>query len=284
MTEPADVLPGSLVAPEWLVQHLDQVALVDVRWYMDGRSGQDEYHRGHLPGAVWIDLDRELSAPAAAPGQPGGRHPLPEPADFAAAMSRLGISNGTPVVAYDDVYGSRAARLWWMLRALGESAAVLDGGIAAWSGELTTGVPTPAPGVFDVTPWPPERIVDGDDVAARIGTEGVVMLDARSAERFRGEENPIDNRFGHIPGARSAPWDDNVDVEIGRTQSANRLDARFRELGAHAADEIILSCGSGVTACHNALMLDQLGIDARLYVGSWSEWGGDPDRPLETGP
>lgn len=283
MTESASALPGSLVSPDWLARHLDDVVVVDVRWYMDGRSGHDEYANGHIPGAVWADLDRDLSAPAAPVGEIGGRHPLPAPEDFAASMGRLGISDGTLVVAYDDIGGSRAARLWWMLTVLGESAAVLDGGIGAWTGGLTTSTSTYAPGMFSARPWPADRIVTGDEVAERIDRPGVIMLDARSASRFRGEENPIDNRFGHIPGARSAPWDDNIDPERGSMQTAPKLAERFRELGAHDADEVIASCGSGVTACHNALALDQLGIPARIYVGSWSEWGGDTERPVEVG-
>jgi len=275
-------LPGSLVTPSWLSDHLDEVVVVDVRWYMDGRSGQDEYNAGHIPGARWVDLDSDLSAPAAKPGEVGGRHPLPAPNVFAAAMERIGISDGTPVVAYDDISGSRAARLWWMLRTIGESAAVLDGGLAAWTSDMSTSVPDVDPGTFTARAWPSDAVVSGDEVADRIGREGVVMLDARSNSRFRGEPNPIDNRLGHIPGAKAAQWNDNV-ATSGSMLEVDALQARFAELGADTADEVILSCGSGVTACHNALALDQLGIDAKIYVGSWSEWGSNPNRPLEVG-
>lgn len=282
-------LPGSLVTPEWLAEHLDHVVVVDVRWYMDGRSGSDAYAAGHIPGAVWLDLDADLSAPPAAPGEIGGRHPLPDPVDFARALERVGISDSTLVVAYDDVSGSRASRLWWMLTALGESAAVLNGGLQAWTGGMTTTVPEPGPGRFTARAWPADRVVTGDEVAERVGRDGVVMLDARSAARFRGEDNPIDHRFGHIPGAKSRPWNENVtptnsdDPLVGRMAGERELRDRFSALGADTADEVILSCGSGVTACHNALALHQLGIDARIYIGSWSEWGGDHNRPLETG-
>jgi len=267
-------LPGSLVSPAWLNEHLDEVVVVDVRWYMDGRSGQDEYNAGHIPGARWVDLDTDLSAPAAPPGEVGGRHPLPSPADFAASMERIGVSNGTPVVAYDDISGSRAARLWWMLRALGEPAAVLDGGLQAWTSGMTTVIPEVASGTFAAREWPADAMVSGNEVAARVGRNGVVMLDARSNARFRGEPNPIDNRLGHIPGARAAQWNDNIapassdDPTVGQMLSVDNLRARFESLGADTADEVILSCGSGVTACHNALALDQLGIDAKIYIGS----------------
>ena len=171
---------GPLVSADWLAAHLDEVAVVDVRWYLDGRSGWDAYRAGHIPGAVWLDVDTDLSAPAS---PAAGRHPLPTEAAFAAALARMGIAEGRPVVAYDDAGGSVAARLWWMLRAIGEPAAVLDGGLAAWTdhaGELSTDVPTPLLTERAPRPWPSDRFLTADELAA----SSALVFDARSAERY----------------------------------------------------------------------------------------------------
>lgn len=267
-----DVVDGA-----WLAEHLDDVRVVDVRWYLtpvEGRTGRDAYAAGHLRGAVWLDVDADLSGPAS---PADGRHPLPSPEHFAAALGRAGIAAGTPVVAYDDAGGSTAARLWWLLDALGEPAAVLDGGIAAWPGELTTEVPRVEPVTREPVPWPPERFREADDLGA------AVLLDARTAARFAAGDPAIDPRPGHIPGARSAPWQDNLD-EHGRFLPAQRLRERYAEL-ADGAGTVVAYCGSGVTACHDLLALRIAGVrDTALYPGSWSQWGADAARPAQTGP
>jgi thiosulfate/3-mercaptopyruvate sulfurtransferase len=244
-----------------------------VRWYLDAaRSGRAEYEAAHLPGAVWIDLDAELSDPATAAE---GRHPLPSPERFAAALGRLGIATGTPVVAYDDAGGAHAARLWWLLRALGEPAAVLDGGLAAWPGELTAEIPRPAPVTREPVPWPRDRFVTADEVAAT----SAAVFDARAAERYAHGDRAIDPRPGHIPGALSAPWAANLGDD-GRFRPAAELRERF----AAAEGGAIAYCGSGVTACHDLLAMTLAGYDnLALYPGSWSQWGADDSRPVQTG-
>ena len=263
----------SLVAGEWLAGHLDEVRVVDVRWYLDGRSGREAWAGGHIPGAVWLDIDTDLSSPASTAD---GRHPLPAPEQFAAALGRVGIGAGTPVVAYDDAGGSTAARLWWLLHVLGEPVAVLDGGLAAWPGELTVDVPSVEPVERDAAPWPVERFVDASQVA--LAAESAVF-DARTAERFA-NGGPIDPRPGHIPGALSAPWSGNLGDD-GRFRPPEQLRERF----AAAADRpAIAYCGSGVTACHDLLAMHLAGIDrTALYPGSWSQWGADDSRPAQTG-
>jgi thiosulfate/3-mercaptopyruvate sulfurtransferase len=262
-----------LVSGEWLRAHLDEVRVVDVRWYLDpGRSGLDEYRAGHIPGAVWLDVDTDLSAPASTGG---GRHPLPTEAAFAGTLGRMGIAAGTPVVAYDDAGGSTAARLWWLLHVLGEPAAVLDGGLAAWPGELTTEIPVPVPVQRPVREWPAGRFVTADDLPR----SRAALYDARTAERFAQGDAAIDPRPGHIPGALSAPWAGNLD-EHGRFRPPEELRERF----AAAADAgAIAYCGSGVTACHDLLAMTVAGLDdLALYPGSWSQWGADLTRPAET--
>ncbi len=196
---------GPLVDAVWLAAHLSDVrsgdirsgdmAVCDVRWYLDGRSGRVAYDAGHLPGAVFVDLDRDLAGP---PGGTAGRHPLPDPVSFATAMGHLGIGDTTTVVAYDDTGGSTASRLVWMLRVLGRRAALLDGGIAAWSGPLSTDPVTAEPATFTPAAWPEDAIVDADGVAAAVADGEAVVLDARAGERYRGEVEPIDR-------ARRAP-------------------------------------------------------------------------------
>ena len=276
---------GPLVSAAWLETHLSAVRVVDSRWYLDGRSGHAAYLTGHIPGAVWVDLDRELSAPAS---RESGRHPLPEPEAFAAAMTRAGISDGTPVVVYDDAQGSIAARLWWMLHILDHDVAVLDGGIDAWPGPQATDdvAADPASPPFTARAWPADRVVDADAVEAMLTRDDALVLDARTASRYANGDPAIDPRPGHIPGAHSAPWAGNIDPDTGRVLTASELRQRYDELGAPDAGTIVAYCGSGVTACHDLLALTVAGLGDRLalYPGSWSQWGADETRPAQTGP
>jgi thiosulfate/3-mercaptopyruvate sulfurtransferase len=267
-----------IVDATWLREHRDEVVVADVRWYLDDRDGRAAYDAGHIPGAVFVDLDRDL----AAPGSPAeGRHPLPAPEDFAAAMERLGIGDHDTVVAYDDQGGVMAARLVWMLRAIGRDAALLDGGIAAWSGPLETAAPATTPKRFTPVPWPHDRVASIDDAADATAN---VVLDARQRERYLGEPSPLDPRAGHIPGARSLPARENVD-EAGRFRPVDDLRRRLAAVGIDRPETpVISSCGSGVTACHTLLVMEHAGVGhGRLYPGSWSQWANDPARPVATG-
>ena len=272
------ILPSPVVSPQWLAENLDAVRVVDVRWSMDAGPKRAAFEAGHLPGAVFADLDADLSAPPGA----RGRHPLPDPGDFAAVRARLGL-DGRPVVAYDDQSGATAGRLWWMLDSIGLPAAVLDGGIQAWHGDLEAGpADEPEGEPVEARPWPEDRFVVADDLEAAIA-DGAVLVDARSAERFRGEPNPIDPRLGHVPGAVSRPWTDNVGPD-GRLLPVEALRQGFERLGVGADSVLMASCGSGVTGCHDLLAARLIGIEGgRLYTGSWSEWALDDDRPVATG-
>ena len=271
---------GPLVSAEWLADNLDAVKLFDSRSYLDGRSAPDAFVEGHLPGAVFVSLDDDLSAP---PSQPGGRHPFPTPAAFASAMGRLGYAGAKPAVIYDDVGGGMAARLWFMLTLLDIPAAILDGGMHAWHGELESGAVTPTPAVFDEDPWPTDRLISADQIAARIKADGVV-IDARNSSRYVGKPNRIDPRFGHVPGAINLAWEDNIDDFTGLMLSVDDLRHRYVEVleGSETGQRPAAYCGSGVTACHDLLALTMIGVEADLYVGSWSEWGADETRPVES--
>ncbi|MFE1949741.1 sulfurtransferase [Streptomyces sp. NPDC059524] len=260
--------------------------LLDVRWQLSTAKaagepafdGRAEYRAGHIPGAVFIDLDAELAGHAGA----SGRHPLPDTEAFGATMRTAGVSADRDVVVYDGGQGWAAARAWWMLRWTGHpSVRVLDGGLAAWDGPLETSVPAPRAGTF--TPAPGARgLLDADDAAA-LARSGL-LLDARAAERYRGDVEPIDRIGGHIPGAVSAPTTENV-AEDGRFRPAAELAERFKSLGATGdPDQVGVYCGSGVSGAHQVLALAVAGIDAQLYVGSWSEWSSDASRPVATGP
>ncbi len=251
------------------------VVLADVRSYLDGRSGREAYERGHLPGAIFVDLDHDL-AEHTSPAD--GRHPLPDPAVFAERMASLGLSDHDTVIAYDDAGGVMAARLVWMLRATGRDAALLNGGFAAYEGKLETAAPDRPRGIFAVRPWPAERLATIDDAVGG----GSVLIDARPPERFRGESEPLDPRPGHIPGARSVPCRANVDAS-GRFLAADQLRERFAAAGVPDSGDVISYCGSGVTACHNLLALEVAGFPpGRLYPGSWSQYS-HTDRPAELG-
>jgi thiosulfate/3-mercaptopyruvate sulfurtransferase len=266
---------GPLVAADWLAEHRDNVALIDVRWYPDGRSGREAYDGGHIPGAVWMDLDQVLAEP---PSAAQGRHPLPSPERFAAGMGAAGIGDDTPVVAYDDNGGMAAGRLVWLLRTLAHPASLLDGGLSAWAGPLDTTAAAAEPAVFTRRPWPSERLATLEEIPTL-----PLLLDARAPERFRGDVEPLDPRAGHIPGAANAPWPANLD-ESGRYRSAAELREIFEGLGGHSGHDVVVYCGSGVTACQTLLALEAAGIEgARLYPGSWSQWCADPDRPAAVG-
>ncbi|MFD9540451.1 sulfurtransferase [Streptomyces sp. NPDC060022] len=251
--------------------------LLDIRWQLGGPHGRPDYEAGHIPGAVFIDLDAELAGPAGS----GGRHPLPGPEAFGAVMRRAGVSHGTPVVVYDGGQGWAAARAWWLLRWAGHpDVRVLDGGLAAWTGELSTKVPTPDEG--DFRPEPGALPLLDADAAAALARSGL-LLDARAAERYRGDVEPIDRVGGHIPGAVSAPTVQNV-AEDGRFLPAGSLASRFAALGADGDTEVGVYCGSGVSGAHEVLALEIAGHRAALYAGSWSEWSSDESRPVATGP
>lgn len=257
--------------------------IVDCRWVLgDPGAGETAYRGGHLPGAIHVDLDEDL-ADRDGYGSPG-RHPLPSPAEVAQTLGFAGIGDQDFVVAYDDVGGWVAARLWWMLDALGHAdVAVLDGGIAAWEaagGSLTTDIPTPPPAELHLAErW--NGVIDRQELRARLGR--VVLLDARREQRYRGETEPIDPVAGHIPTARNAPYEANL-VD-GRFRPEAELREQFRELGADGSEgPVVTSCGSGVSALHHALALRAAGLpDPILYVGSYSDWSRSGE-PVATGP
>jgi len=278
----------ALVSTTWLAREIRdgrQLRVVDVRHYLDpARRGRDAWRAGHIPGAVFLDVDEDLSAPGGGRGRIVGRHPWPGEEQVARVMSASGIGPGTRVVAYDDAAGGTAARLWYLLRAHGhDKVAVLDGGIAKWTAEghpVTTEAPRVEPAVFVA------RLRRGFVVSkaemVRDHRQRLV-LDARAAERFRGEQEPIDPRAGHIPGARNAPWTANLTtdaVPVFRTPA--ELRARYQALGARG-EEPIVYCGSGVTACHDLLALHLAGLRGTLYAGSWSEWCSDPKLKAASG-
>jgi thiosulfate/3-mercaptopyruvate sulfurtransferase len=259
---------------------LDEPPIVlDARWNLAGPPGIEAYRRGHLPGAVFVDLDRELAGP---PG-PGGRHPLPARGAFQEAMRRAGVGGGRLVVVYDDADSTAAARAWWDLRYFGhQRVRVLDGVYRAWivAGlPVSTVEPVMAPGDF-VARSGGLPALDADGAAA-LAKDGV-LLDARAAVRYRGEVEPIDPVAGHIPGAVNAPTLGNVGVD-GRFLPPELLRDRFAKLGATDAAEVGAYCGSGVTAAHEILALTVAGVPAALYVGSWSNWVADPANPVATG-
>jgi thiosulfate/3-mercaptopyruvate sulfurtransferase len=280
---------GPLVSCEWLAAHAGdpKLRIADVRWYLDPRKkGRDEYLAGHIPGAVFLDVDADLAAPGGGRGLPLGRHPWPSPDQVARVMSRAGIDAGTRVVAYDDLGGAIAARLWFVLRAHGHAeAAVLDGGIAKWRAEgrpLETAVPEVAAAAFHPR-LDASLVVSKAELAALAGSGKTLLLDARAPERYRGESEPIDPRAGHIPGALNAPFTGNLGGgSVPTFLPPEALRKRYAELGADAGEPIVY-CGSGVTACHDLLALELAGLRGRLYAGSWSEWSSDPALPLETG-
>ena len=275
-----------MIAPfvevDWLRAHRDEVVVADTRFYLDGSPPRPAFVAGHLPGATYVDLPTVLAEPEPKPAtatHTAGRHPLPSPERFAAGLSAAGIGDGTTVVAYDDAGGVMAARLVWLLRVLGEPAALLDGGLQAWPEALETGPGTaPAPARFTPRPWPAGRIVDADQVAE---TDDV-LIDARDGIRFAGGPDPVDPRSGHVPGARNLPARDHLGPD-GRLLDREALRRRFAAVGIGPGTPVISYCGSGVTSCHNLLVMEHAGLgEGRLYPGSWSQWSRDPTREVET--
>ncbi|NIZ89997.1 sulfurtransferase [Kineococcus rubinsiae] len=253
--------------------------LLDVRWSLTGPHGREDYDRGHLPGAVFVDLDTELSSARTATS---GRHPLPDVAALQEVLRAAGVSGSSVVVLYDARDATSAARGWWVLRWAGlTDVAVLDGGLAAWTaagGEVTTDVPSPPRG--DVALRAGALPVLDADAAATLARTGL-LLDARAPERYRGEVEPVDPVAGHVPGAVNAPTAANVGPD-GTFLPADELRARFTALGADGV-QVGVYCGSGVTAAHELLALDVAGLTGTLYPGSWSEWVTNPERPVATG-
>jgi thiosulfate/3-mercaptopyruvate sulfurtransferase len=254
--------------------------VLDVRWALGGPPGREEYLRGHIPGARFVDLDTELAGPPGA----GGRHPLPDVRAFETAMRAAGVSGHRGVVVYDAGNSIAAARAWWLLRYFGHPhVAVLDGGLAAWvaaGNPLETGPPALAPrGDFAARAGGMPTVDAGG--AARVARDGV-LLDARAPERFRGEIEPVDPVAGHIPRARNRPAQDNLEAD-GRFRAPEALRAEFEQLGAGEGVALGAYCGSGVAAAHAALALELAGFEAAVYPGSWSEWVTDPERPVEIG-
>ena len=273
---------GPLVSASWLLEHLadGELLVVDTRFALGKPdAGRTAFEAGHLPGAVFADLERDLTAPVRA-DRDGGRHPIPPVEHLEALFSRLGVSRQHHVVAYDDPSagtGFYAAHLWWLLRYLGhDNVSVLDGGLPAWlaaGGELETAVRTPQPTTFRSTVRP-EMIVEAAGVSARPGSTGLV--DSRAPERYRGEVEPLDWKAGHIPGAININWSDGL--QEGRWTPAEEQQDRFP-----AADATIVYCGSGVSAAANLLAMELAGVEnVKLYPGSWSDWISDPGRPIET--
>jgi thiosulfate/3-mercaptopyruvate sulfurtransferase len=278
---------STLISTADLAAHIADPSLVvvDVRHDLGQPDtwGEAEYRRGHIPGARFVHMDRDLSAPKTGTN---GRHPLPSVDACAALFGRLGIDGSKQVVAYDQGPGTYAARVWWMLRWLGHDAvAVLDGGYAVWAREgrpVTTDAPHVAPASFNARPTVPA--VDVAAVAASLLSASMLLVDARGRERFRGDVEPIDKVAGHIPGAVNRPYTDNMTAE-GRFKPASELRDDYAALiGKRAPSAIVHTCGSGVTACHNLLAMEHAGLrGTRLYAGSWSEWSADPARPIARG-
>jgi len=288
---PADRVPvPPIVDAAWLAERLadrlvdantsgGHLAICDVRSTMSGAHPEADYLAKHLPDAVLVMLDDVLAAP---PASIAGRHPLPDPTDFARSLGALGIGDDDLVVAYDDRGGAFASRLVWMLRTIGRRAALLDGGIDAWNGDIATGPTTPRPPtVTSPVDWPADAVADADRVVAHVEAGGVVV-DSRDAARYAGEVEPIDAVAGHVPGAINLPFTHNLGPD-GTFRPVSELDGRFAAAGVDG--DAIVYCGSGVTACHNALAIEHAGLGRpTVYVGSWSGWSSDPDRPVATGP
>ena len=278
---------STLISTDALASHPDDSwVIVDCRYDLrDGAWGSAQYRAGHIPGAVYAGLSQDLSAP---PSGTNGRHPLPCVEEIEATFGRLGISSGAQVAIYDQDAGMYASRMWWMLRYMGhDSAAVVDGGWAKWvreGREVRTGEERRPAAVFSGRRRKELRLIVGQ-VEAALGDPSVLLVDARAPERFEGRSEPLDRTPGHIPGAVNYCHKRNV-TDDGVMLPVETLRAQFTELiGGQSPDQVVMYCGSGVTACQNLLAMEHAGLSgARLYPGSWSEWSADAERPVETGP
>lgn len=257
------------------------VRLLDVRWRLDRPDGRRDFESGHLPGAVFVDLETQLAGHGA---PTDGRHPLPDRTSLQESARSWGLDDGDTVVVYDDLGGMSAARAWWLLRHHGVSdVRILDGALAAWRDAglpLETGPSAPPRGTIALMTGDTDDVLHIDDAAA-LASSGV-LLDARAGERYAGDVEPVDPRAGHIPGAVSAPTAGNLAAD-GRFRTPEELRERFASLGAGQGAPVGVYCGSGVTAAHTVAALAVAGIDARLFPGSWSAWSNHPDRPVAIG-
>lgn len=255
------------------------VRVLDVRWRLDRPDGRAEYLAGHIPGAVYVSLSDEL----ATHGEPTeGRHPLPSTEALQSAARRWGVRTGDIVVAYDDAKGLAASRAWWLLRQGGVDVRVLDGGIRAWQAAghgVATDDVVPDTGNVELQEIGADAL--SIDEAAQFPASGV-LLDVRAPERYRGDSEPLDPVAGHIPGARNLPTGLHLDAD-GRLRDHDAIRKTFAEAGVTAGTPVAAYCGSGITAAHSVLILDEIGIDARVFPGSWSQWSNTPGRPVATG-
>ncbi len=276
-----------LITTDWLAAHLDDPALrvADVRWsLLEPAAGRREYEAGHVPGAVFLDLDADLCGPPGA----GGRHPLPRVERFAEVCARAGIGASTHVVAYDAGGGATAARLWWLLRWLGhERVSLLDGGFARWTGEerpLEAGTVSPPRVTFVARPRA-GLAIDAGALERRRRDPSTLVIDSRVPERYEGRTEPVDPVAGHVPRARNHPLAENLrGADDPRFRAPAELRERFVALGADRADRVVCYCGSGVNACQNLFALELAGFgNGLLYEGSWSDWCSEPGRPVARG-
>jgi thiosulfate/3-mercaptopyruvate sulfurtransferase len=277
---------STLISTATLAAHLGEWAVVDCRFDLaDDAWGRQQYLAGHVPGAVYASLNDDLSGPRTGTN---GRHPMPSDAALVATIARLGVGNGTQVVAYDQDAGSYASRLWWLLRYAGHTAvAVLDGGFSKWVAEgrpVHPGAESRPAGLFRPS-FQRDLVLTIDEVARRREDGRTLLVDARAAERFEGRSETIDKVAGHIPGARNRFFRDNLSSD-GTMRPPDALHTAFTAvLEGRAPRDAVMYCGSGVTACHNLLAMEHAGLPGSpLYTGSWSEWSSDPARPIETGP
>ncbi|MET3904849.1 sulfurtransferase [Paenarthrobacter sp. 4246] len=259
----------------WCAGNPGKFVLADCRWYLDGSSGMDAFGSGHLPGAVYIDLDQWLSGPAS---PETGRNPLPDPEVFAEGMRQAGINDSDTVIAYDDAGGVIAARLVWMLRSTGHNAAILDGGMAAYQGELTRDYSPGTRGRFSAQAWPAHLLADISEASSA----AYLRVDARNRDRFEGLQDPVDPRPGHIPGAVNVPCRENLD-STGHLIPEVQVRTNFEHAGVLSAGNAVSYCGSGVTACHNLLAMEHVGMgQGKLFVGGWSQYSRAQEMPVAT--